>query len=154
MTTLLSVPLLILNLLDIQNRITELMTLFVTRVKSYTAMKRTYINHVSETVLIPLLSEIYNCKNLKNLNSINANYPGVDLGDEKSRIAIQVTSTPDSTIIKHTLEKFIAYKLYEKYDRLKIYIIAEKQKKYSGNGFQEIIDNKFEFNPDHDIIDY
>ena len=70
-------------------------------------MKRTDINKVSETVLIPLLSEVYNFKNLKNLNSMNANYPGVDLGDEKSRIAIQVTSTPDSTKIKHTLVKFI-----------------------------------------------
>ena len=72
-TILLSVYLLIMNLLDIQNRITELMSLFVTRVRSYTAMKRTDINKVSETVLIPLLSEVYNFKNLK-INLITFTY--------------------------------------------------------------------------------
>lgn len=143
-----------MRLQETQNRINTLMTQFVTRVKGFSAMGRTDINKISETVLIPLLTEIYDYKDLINLNIRKENYPGIDLGDEKAKVAFQITATPDSTKIKKTLAKFVEYKLYEQYDRLIIYIITDKQDKYSGNGFAEIIQNKFEFNPKTDIMDY
>lgn len=118
-------------------------------------MTRTDINHVAETVLIPLFREVYGYENLKNLNSEEgANYPGVDLGDEMAWVAIQVTSTADSEKIKHTLELFAKYELYKKYDRLIVYILTEKQNSYSGNGFDQIIQGRFQFNKNQDILDY
>lgn len=143
-----------MNLLNTQNRINELLTQFVTEVKGFTAMGRSDINRVAETMLIPLFAEIYGYQDLKNLNYIQANYPSIDLADDVAKVVIQVTSTPDSKKIKHTLETFIKHKFYEKYDRLIIYIITEKQNRYSGNGFKEILQDKLVFNIESDIQDY
>lgn len=144
-----------MNLLQLQNKINDLMSVFVAQVKGATAMRRTDINQIAETMLIPLLAEVYGYKNLKNLNyTENINYPGVDLGDETARVAFQITSTPNSKKVKDTLYKFVKHKLYEKYDKLIIYILTEKQKSYSGRGYREIIQGKFNFDQDKDIQDY
>jgi hypothetical protein len=144
-----------MNLKQSLDRISHLMSLFVTQVRTETAMGRTDINKAAETVLIPLFAEVYCYKELKNLNyTEDTNYPGIDLGDEIARVAFQITSTPDSEKVKHTLRKFIKNKFYKKYDRLIIYILTEKQKSYSGSGYEEIIQGKFTFDKDKDIWDY
>ena len=43
---------------QIQERIVELFSIFVTQVRGNTAMSRTDINRVSEIVMVPLLKEI------------------------------------------------------------------------------------------------
>lgn len=131
------------------------MSLFVTEIKSATAMGSTEPNRVAETILVPILAEVYGYQDLKDLNSEERrNYPGIDLGDEKARVAFQITSTTDSEKIKKTLEMFVKNKYYEKYDRLIIYTLIEKQDYYSGRGYEEIIQGKFNFNKDKDILDY
>ena len=82
------------------------------------------------------------------------NFPAIDLGDEETGIAYQITSTPSSQKIKNTLRKFAEHKLHEKYDHLIIYILTEKQKRYQGRGFDEIIQGKFTFDKENDIHDY
>ncbi|MEY2911822.1 MAG: hypothetical protein RLZZ184_1131 [Cyanobacteriota bacterium] len=145
-----------MNLEKSQNRIRELMVRFRDWIKTGTAMDKTDSNKVAETIMIPLFAEIYGYKHLENLNyTKRKNYKGVDLGDETARVAFQITSTSDNTKIKETLQKFVdeKYKLYEKYDRLIIYILTEK-KKNQGSGHKEIIQGKFQFDKDKDIIDY
>lgn len=118
-------------------------------------MSRTDINRVSEVVLVPLLSRIFNLPYLRNLNYTEYfNYPGVDLGDAEAKVGIQVTSTASSDKIKDTLTKFINHELYKKYDRLIIYILTEKQSSYAERQFEEIIQGKFTFDKDRDILDY
>lgn len=112
-------------------------------------------NRVAENILIPLFSEVYGYRSLKNLNYAEGeNYPGIDLGDEEARVAFQITSTPSSEKIKETLRKFADYRLYEKYDRVAVYVLTEKQKSYSGKGFDEITQGKFAFDATKDILDY
>jgi HEAT repeat protein len=144
-----------MNLLQLQNSIEDLMTAFVLRVRSAAALGKTDINKVSETILIPLFREVYGYTNLKNLNNTEGdNYPGIDLGDEIARVALQITSTSSSKKVKETLRKFVDYEFYKKYDKLIIYILTEKQNSYSGKGYKEIIQGKFNFDKDADIIDY
>src|SRR5258706_10800581 len=144
-----------MKLLNIQNRIADLMTIFTTQIRAAAAMRRTDINHVSETILVPLFAEIYGYKNLKNLNfTENDNYPGIDLGDEVAKVAFQITSTTKSDKIKSTLRSFVEHELYKKYDRLIVYILTEKQSTYSGRGYEKIIQGRFLFNKDTDIWDY
>lgn len=144
-----------MNLKKSQDRINELMSIFVAQVKGATAMSKTDINIVSENVLIPLFSEIYGHSDLRNLNvSESPNFPGIDLADEKTRTAYQITSTSGSQKIKDTLKKFVDNKLYEKYDHLVIYILTEKQRTYQGRGFSRIIQGKFSFEKENDIRDY
>ena len=144
-----------MNLKKCRVRISELMSKFVVQVESENAMGMLDINRVSEDVLIPLFLQVYGHTNLKNLNvSEVLNSSAIDLGDEETRTAYQITSTPTSQKVKKTLEKFIAHKRYEKYDHLIIYILTEKQKTYRGKGFDEIIQGKFSFDKDKDIRDY
>jgi hypothetical protein len=143
-----------MNLQNSQNRIRDLMARFVSEVKAATALDQTDINRIAETVLIPLLSQVLNLPSLVNLNTVAKNYPAVDLGDERARVAIQVTSTPDSEKIKHTLQEFIQHNLHLKFDRLYVYILTEKQKSYSGRGFDTILNGKIQFDKDTDILDY
>ena len=144
-----------MNLLKSRHRINDLMSVFVTQVKGATAMGQTDINTVSETVLIPLFAEVYGYKNLQNLNTAeHVNYPGIDLGDEVAGVAFQITSTSDVGKVKDTLQKFVKYELYKKYDRLIIYVLTERQKSYSEAAYKSIIQDSFSFNSGKDILDY
>jgi hypothetical protein len=140
---------------DHQNRIIELLSVFVTQVKGHNAVSRTDINRISETILIPIFKEVFGYRDLKNLNdSEGLNYPAIDLGDETAKVAIQVTATPDSDKIKHTLHGFVEHKLFNTFDRVQIYILTEKQKSYSGKGFQKIVQGRIQFDVKTDILDY
>jgi hypothetical protein len=144
----------LMNLLDIQNKINNLMAQFYAQVKGATSIGRTDFNKVAEIVLIPLLSEIYGLSHLRNMNTEKSNFPGIDLADDYARISYQVTATSSSEKIKDTLQKFRDFELYKKYDRLVIYILTEKQNSYPDKAFQEIIGGKFAFNCDKDILDF
>ncbi|MEL7658329.1 MAG: SMEK domain-containing protein, partial [Bacillota bacterium] len=115
-----------MNLLDIQSQIITLLAQFYAQVRGATYIGRTDFNKVAETVLIPLLSEIYGYSHLRNLNAGKANFPGIDLADDYARTSFQVTATSDSEKIKETLRKYRDYELYRKYDRLIIYILTQK----------------------------
>ncbi len=118
-------------------------------------MGRTDINRVAETVLVPILREVYGYQDLKNLNdSRGANYPAIDLGDETARIAIQVTATSTIDKVKHTLQGFIEHELHKTFDRVQVYILTEKQKTYSVRSLQAITKDKVQFDPKRDILDY
>ncbi|MEG4810686.1 SMEK domain-containing protein [Microcoleus sp. F8-D3] len=145
-----------MNLLNLRNRIIELMARFVAQVKGATSMSQTDINKAAETILIPVFKEIYNYQNLENINYIedDANYPSIDLGDEIARVSIQITSTSNIEKIKKTLRGFTKHKLYEKYDRLIVYILTEKQKTYSDIEINNILkDCNFAFDIKGDIWD-
>ena len=93
-----------MNLKKSRARISELMSKFVVQVESENAMGMLDINRVSEDVLIPLFSEVYDHADLKNLNtSEGPNFPAIDLGDKEKRMAYQITSTSTSQKIKDTL---------------------------------------------------
>jgi len=140
-----------------QDRVIELMSRFVAQVKGSAAMSKTDINRDAQNILIPLFEEIYGYKNLKNLDYVedNSNYPSIDLGDEIERIAFQITSTSKLEKIQHTLEEFFKYNLHQKYNRLVIYILVDKQKTYSDAKIKQIIGNtNFAFDVSNDIWDY
>ena len=118
-------------------------------------MQKTDINKDAQTILIPLLAEVYGYQNLNNLDfTEGSNYPSVDLGDETARVAFQITATRGIKKVKDTLTKFVEHKLYEKYERIIIYIITERQKKYEDEEINKIIQGKFSFDVKKDIWDY
>ena len=143
-----------MNLKKYRARINELMSRFVAQVEGAVAANELDINRVSEDVLIPLFSEIYDHTDLKNLNvSERPNFPSIDLGDKKTKTAYQITSTSNSKKVKETLEKFIAHELDKTYDHLIIYVLTKKQNTYRSE-FGEIIQGKFTFDKKNDILDY
>lgn len=143
-----------MNLEIVQIRIRTLMTSFVVQVKLATAQGDTFLNTLAETFLVPFLKEVYDLPNLKNLNQTDKkNFPAIDLADKPKRVAIQVTSTATSDKVKDTLSSFTEHRLYDHFDHLIIYIISEKQTRYSGSKFDELTGGHFSFDKDRDIVD-
>ena len=98
-----------------RDKIRNLMSIFVHQVKCAVAMGQTDLMKDSETVLTPLLSVVYNCPNLRNLNETErSNYPAIDLADDNARVAFQITSRKDLGKVKHTLQMFTTHELYRK----------------------------------------
>ena len=85
---------------------------------------------------------------LVNLNGVRSNSPGIDLGDERNRIAFQITSTKSSEKINKTLAA-ISQEDKDKYDRVQVLIIGKKQKTYT---LDESKCKEFNFSED-DILD-
>lgn len=106
------------------------------------------INIISEDFFKHFLNLLY-VYNLKNINiTEQTNFPAIDLGDKQQKVAIQITSTSDSTKVKKTIKKFIEKGLYKDYAKLIILIIAQKKQFTATFDTEE----KFTFNSDDDII--
>jgi energy-coupling factor transporter ATP-binding protein EcfA2 len=142
-----------MNLQKSLQHVSDLMARFSEQVKSDNAMGLLDKNRLSEDVLVPVLAEVYGYTNLVNLNSRGENYPGIDLGDETARVAFQITSDAGSRKIKETLETFVKNEYHQQYGHLIVYIITEKQKFYSGTGWDDIVGGRFRFAKKDDIQD-
>jgi hypothetical protein len=107
-----------------------------------------------EDFLCPILSRIFQLKNLKNLNRSKAeNYPSIDLGDEIKKVAFQITSQSDIEKIKSTLKDFVKYEFYKEYKTLFVFILTRRQKKYTPTPLNAICEDKFKFDPSKNILD-
>jgi hypothetical protein len=90
------------------------MSRFVTRIEMEAATSRTDSNKVAETILIPLLNEVYGW-DLKNINYVEGDnrYPGIDLADEVAGISIQVTATPTPDKVKTAISEITLQRFWE-----------------------------------------
>lgn len=100
------------------------------QVRTRCALSQFDLNRVLEDFFKELLNLIYGA-NLRNLNKLRQNEPGLDLGDWTSprKIAFQVTSQADATKVKNTLKK-ITPKQLATYDEFFILVIGERRKSY------------------------
>lgn len=85
-------------------------------------------NRVAQDFFCGLFRLVFGYDQLRELDKLNGivNYPAIDLGDKKARVAIQITVDSSSTKIHDTVSKFNSHKLYDQYDRLIIFIIGQK----------------------------
>lgn len=133
--------------------VSKYLSRFKEQIKILNANGEFSINIHAENVLISILNIIYNC-NLKNTNYTEGkNYNSIDLKDEDKKISIQITSTSNIEKIKHTLRQFIKYKHLEKYEKLVILILTDRQQSYSQKSLDQIIQGKINFEQGKDIID-
>lgn len=141
-----------MNQQNILFRISQLLSRFTEQVEILNDNGEFSINVHAENILINILNSIYDC-NLENVNyKENKIYPAIDLRDYKNRIAIQVTSTANMEKVKHTLSEYISNNLYEKFDKLLIFILSKKQTKYNQTTIDNLVNGIFPFTTDS-IID-
>ena len=106
-------------------------------------------NHtVAQHFFCRLLNAAYDL-NLVELDNLEENFPAIDLGDTKKRIAYQVTTEKVSEKVTTTLEKFSQHHLDEQFDTLKILVIGNRQRTYNAVG----IPDNLKFSTTDDIID-
>ena len=140
--------------LDLQNEFRELIAQLRFQVESASAMGSYDTHKVAEFALCGPLRELYGWTALRNLNSEEANSPGIDLADDLARVAVQVTATSDLAKIKHTIEVFIDHGLNQKYDRLIVFILSKKQSSYSQASIDASTNGRLTFSASNDIWDY
>lgn len=140
--------------LDLLNEFRTQIAQLRSQVEAGSAMGLYDTHKVAEGVICGLLRELCDWHDLRNLNSDQANFPGIDLADDNARIAVQVTATADIAKIKQTIEKFVSHNLHQRYDRLIVYILTTKQGSYSQAAIDTAAGDQLKFNPKNDIWDY
>jgi hypothetical protein len=98
------------------------------QVETRTKLGLTDLNRHLETFFQHMLNQCLGIS-LRNLNVDRTNSPGLDLGDESTKIAFQITSTKTSKKVNETLEKITADQL-SKYESIRVFIIGKKQSSY------------------------
>ena len=124
-------------------------------VEASVAMGHFDINVICEGVLCDLLKELYSLPALRSLNAEEKkNFPAIDLADDEARVAIQVTATTSLAKIKTTLTKFLKNELDAHYDRLIVYVLTRKQRRYSQSAIDKLLANRFAFDIKKNVWDY
>ena len=90
----------------------------------------------AENIMRGLLNRIHGW-NLENANMLAQNFPGVDLVDKGSRVAVQVTSTNSIAKVRNTWEKFDTDQMRGDYDRLIILVLKDVEPTEAMKAYQK-----------------
>lgn len=142
-----------MNLQKSIDRIIELFAIFRFGIEAHNQADLYDRNKLAEDVMIPVLRDAYDCQFLRNLNREKRDFAGLDLGDDRARVAFQITSDRSIDKIKDALQKIVAHEHYLRYETIYIYLLRQRQNKYSKKSLQGIVKGLFHFDPDKHIID-
>lgn len=110
----------------------------IKRISSVLAVLRIYIEQmgylhlfdghiIAEDFMARLLNIVFGYQ-LKNLNYMHKNQPGIDLGDSTNGIAFQVQAERDKRKIQGKINVFVGKQLYTQYPKLYFFILTKKRK--------------------------
>ncbi len=110
-------------------------------------------NKVAEHVLLPVLRRLYGAPGLLNINTLAANFPGVDLYDESTGLSVQVTSDTTAAKILQTIETLVDGDL--RVTQLVIALAVEKTPRFKARSrerWKAATKGHFAFDPDADVL--
>jgi len=141
--------------LDLLNEFRETMAALSAEVEASSAMQLYDIHKVSENLILGVFRELLSLRGLRNLNAAEkVNFPGIDLLDDQSRVAIQVTATASLGKVKETLEMMLKHRLDDRCDRLIVYVLTRKQASYSQSSIDSATQGRITFRESEDILDF
>jgi SMEK domain len=105
-------------------------------------------NVVAHDFFCKLLNEVFDLK-LVVMDRIKTNFPAIDLGDETNKRSFQITSDKGGDKVQRTIDSYATHNLAEKYGRLSVLVIGEKQVTYDSL----TLPGAFTFDQTTDIID-
>lgn len=140
--------------LDLLNEFRELIAHLRYQVEAASAMDSYDTHKVAENVMCGLMRELCGWSQLRNLNTEQVHFPGIDLADDSARIAVQVTATADLAKIKHSIETFVGRDLNQQYSRLIVYVLTNKQGSYSQTSIDASTNGKLRFSAGNDVWDF
>lgn len=137
------------------NQITTYLTMLCTQLTLKNVIYEFDENRYYEDVFCKILNIAYDI-DLKNLNSKEENFPGIDLGDEVQKIAYQVSSDASMTKIRSTITTFKDKELYKEYTKLRFMFLVLKKPNYRTVDLSLGIDGLFDFSlkNSEDVIDF
>ena len=110
----------------------------------------------AENVLIPILNSLFHLS-LRNTNAQGQrNFPAIDLCDDASRVAFQVSSTGTVAKVTNTIETFHRHSLGSSYDILYVLVLGKKPviNKTSVASITKLSPAGFCFEPSTHIVDF
>ncbi|MCP6718747.1 MAG: SMEK domain-containing protein [Patescibacteria group bacterium] len=108
------------------DKINNLLSALVVSIKNKNALSLIDGSVLSEDFFKDLLNKVYGYKFI-NLNEEKSNYPGIDLGDKRRRMCVQITAENAANKIKDTITTFETQKGYKEYDTLIIFVVGYKK---------------------------
>jgi len=143
------------NRQKILTKINTILAVWVAEAQGSAALQQTDLLTLSEDVLVPVFRIVFGLPHLRNLNTRDQpHFRAVDLGDDNARVSFQVTATSDVRKIRTTLEKFVRYELYRRYQTLYVYILSKKEPSYCDAQFSPIVQDHFSFRAREHILDW
>jgi hypothetical protein len=112
-------------------------------------------NRLTEDLLLPVFRIALKAPHLRNVNQERMNFPYIDLADDKSHVAIQVTVERGAAKVTETLTNFISKGYQNQYNRLVFFVLTGNKLQYapkSKREWQKICSNKLRFDPASDVI--
>jgi len=161
-----------MDIMERMQQIAKYLARFSAEIEQLNSIRDFGANTYAENIMVHLLNDVYGLR-LINLNTgEQKNMPAIDLLDETATptIAFQVTSDSGLAKIKDCIRKYFRNGVYKKAAKLKVYIITQKQEKYSQAAIDNVIreeidllvrnkktgsahDISFSFRVDRDILD-
>lgn len=123
------------------DNITTAFGLLEQKIIQYSHLNLHDINIHIENIFRDILNILYTDRNFINLNTLEANFSAIDLGDNLNDIAFQITSTTKKNKVLNTISKYKDYYAYKKV--IMLYSTLKKPKRVKG--FEDEIDGKFLF---------
>jgi hypothetical protein len=112
-------------------------------------------NRAVEDLLVPIFQIALKAPHLRNLNQGGVNSPYIDLADDKSHLAVQVTTERSAAKVTETLTNFISRGRHKQYKRLIFFILTGSPIRFSPGskqGWRRICGRKLHFDPARDIV--
>ncbi|MGF2618644.1 SMEK domain-containing protein [Bacillus cereus] len=135
---------------EYMSKVYRMLALWKTEIEIYNENSLYDINRESQGLAVALLNELFDL-NLIDLDRMEKNFPGIDLGDIDNGIAFQVTSRTDATKFKKSLEKFVKYNLNKEFKGgIKFFIITTNDVVLQKN-YKDILDK---FDKEKDILNF
>ncbi|WP_308873516.1 SMEK domain-containing protein [Thiothrix subterranea] len=120
-----------MNSEDYFNKINRELSVLQFEIKNRGSLNLRDINIHSEFLFCKLLNMIFGY-NLEAKSSSDTKAVAIDLYDDKLKVAVQVTSTPEFDKISKTTDKFISNQLHKEYKKLIILVLSKKKKYRKG----------------------
>lgn len=114
-------------------------------------------NKLLETLILPVLKEVYSLPRLRNANDGKTNRAHVDLVDDAKKQAWQVTTEGHASKITKTLTGFVNDRLHRQYRRLRFFIFSPQRVAFQTKTKRQwaaICRRKLRFNPAEDIVQF
>lgn len=131
---------------DLLNKITRQLAVLACEIELMNRSNRMTLNSDAETIFCGLINRLEGW-DLRNLNEVAQNYPGIDLADPGRRVAVQITASASQKKVDHTLEVFFRNKMERSFDRLVLVIITDRTAPTMAHGVRQ----GFKFDPKRDI---
>ena len=115
---------------DIYDKIVHALSIFIDEIETKAKNNLLDDNVFSEDFIKDLLNVCMGW-NLVNLNEDVNGFPGIDLGDKKRHIGVQITSTKTSKKIIDSLDTIVDNKVDNEFNEIYFLILGRKQKSYA-----------------------